>query len=110
MSVVSGQLPLVDDLDEMVPSQLCRQRRHNSIRPATDKSTSRSGSGPVGLLEQGHEAGLLEMLVSGQRFADPLLLHDDEGNAIGERPRFVGTTGEQVRFPRSNNPNRAGRS
>ena len=36
------------------------------------------------LLEEGNEAGLLEVMVSRQRLADALLPHDNERNAVGE--------------------------
>ena len=50
----------------------------------------------VALLEQRDESSLLEMLVAGQCFRDPFSLHDDEGNAIGQRPGFIGTLAVKV--------------
>ena len=41
--------------------------------------------------KQGLEAGLLEVVVVGQRLADPALFHYEKGDTVGERPRLVGT-------------------
>ena len=41
-------------------------------------------------LEKRDEAGLLKMVIGGQSFFDVVLLHHDEGDAVGEGPVFVG--------------------
>ena len=35
------------------------------------------------------EAGLLEVAIAGEGLGEPVLLHDDEGDAVGERPVLV---------------------
>ena len=41
------------------------------------------------LFEQSHETGLFEMVVACQRFRQTFPVHDDEGNAIRQRPFLV---------------------
>jgi hypothetical protein len=44
------------------------------------------------LPQQRDEASLFEMMVSGQCIPNAMLLHDDEGNAIGQGPLLVGAS------------------
>ena len=44
------------------------------------------------LPQQRDEASLFEMMVSSQCISNAMLLHDDEGNAIGQRPLLVGAS------------------
>src|SRR5262249_8780087 len=46
--------------------------------------------------QQRPETGLLEVVVAGQSFGKSAVSHDQERDAVGERPRFVGTAGEEV--------------
>jgi hypothetical protein len=41
------------------------------------------------------KSGLLEMIVSRQRFGQPMLFNDNKRNVIDERPILVRTRGEQ---------------
>jgi hypothetical protein len=41
----------------------------------------------IGSLQKDAEPGLLEMMITRQGFSDAFALHDDEGDAIGERRR-----------------------
>jgi hypothetical protein len=52
----------------------------------------------VGLeTQQGPETGFLEVAVGGQRFVHPALGHDDERDAVGQRPLLVTALAEQLR-------------
>ena len=42
------------------------------------------------LAKEGLEARLLEMVITSQCLDDPLVTHDDEGDAVGQRPVLVG--------------------
>lgn len=41
------------------------------------------------LFQQRSETSLFEMMIASQCVLDPTILHDDKGNAIGERPLLV---------------------
>ena len=71
----------------------CRDRSGEFTSPSgglapTSQLASQSGVDlPVrasALLEQGNEAGLLKVTVSGQSLVHAVLPHDDERNAVGE--------------------------
>ena len=47
-------------------------------------------------LEQGGKTGLLEVMIAGQRFGQPLIVHHRERNAIGQRPFLVRAVEEGV--------------
>ena len=44
---------------------------------------------PCGLLEHGLEAGLFEVVVGSEGFGDAPLGHDDERDAVAQRPSLV---------------------
>ena len=46
-------------------------------------------------LEQSDKARLLKVMIGGERFGNAVVLHHHERDAIGERPIFVGTSGEE---------------
>ena len=50
----------------------------HTIQSGADTRHSKVARGERSLFEQGHESGLLEVLVAGQGFRDTLALHDDE--------------------------------
>ena len=57
---------------------------------AGDRSPATSSLLLSDFRQQGAKAGLYEMPIARERLADSLFLHDDKGNAVGERPILVG--------------------
>ena len=74
------------------------------MKRALGRASSLSSGKPLGetrtrlsaFAQQGPEARLNEMAIGGERLLQAALLHDEEGNAIDQRPCLVGTSGEQV--------------
>src|ERR1035437_1008477 len=71
-------------------------RTHNEVachgwRCGGKSATARGNSGRIkALLEQRLEARLLEMVITRQCMLEPLVTHDDERDAVGQRPALVG--------------------
>ena len=82
--------------------------RQASCRPAAARhggaapSPAHQGSRAIRTLQQGAEAGLLEVDIPGQCIPQLMGLHDHEAHAVGERPCLVGMAkAEGPRFPKA---------
>ena len=77
---------------EQGKTELTLPAARKAPRPAWGRRHSRLSA----FTQQRAEARLDEMAIGGERLLQAALLHDEEGNAIDQRPRLVGTFGEQI--------------